>query len=172
MQRRAGATLINETSVFTLGDDMAFRKGQAALDFLMTYGWAIALVVIIAAVLFAMGVFDTSNFVGNKASGFSGVAVRDFRMAPEGNLTLQLMNQVGKRIQVYNVTAVIGTNSGNNTTLVTFATGAQNTITLDIEGSEGGTVGESFTSAVTIQYTDLESGLNHTTSGTLIGKRS
>jgi len=55
---------------------MVFKKGQAALDFLMTYGWAIALVVIVAAALFALGVFDVSNFVGTKAAGFSGVAVK------------------------------------------------------------------------------------------------
>ena len=50
---------------------MVMKKGQAALDFLMTYGWAIALVVIVAAALFALGVFDVSNFVGTKAAGFS-----------------------------------------------------------------------------------------------------
>jgi hypothetical protein len=37
------------------------RKGQAAADFLMTYGWVILAIVVVAAVLWNMGVFNTSQ---------------------------------------------------------------------------------------------------------------
>jgi hypothetical protein len=33
-------------------------KGQAALEFLMTYGWAILIVIAVVAALYAMGVFN------------------------------------------------------------------------------------------------------------------
>ena len=33
------------------------RKGQAAMEYLMTYGWAILIVVVVVAALYAMGVF-------------------------------------------------------------------------------------------------------------------
>lgn len=33
------------------------RKGQAAMEYLMTYGWAILIVIVVVAALYAMGVF-------------------------------------------------------------------------------------------------------------------
>ena len=58
------------------------EPGQAALDFLTEYGWAIALVVIIAAVFFALGVFDPAGMSGNRASGFIDVAANGWYLAP------------------------------------------------------------------------------------------
>lgn len=34
-------------------------KGQSALEYLMTYGWALVVIVIVVAALFAFGVFNT-----------------------------------------------------------------------------------------------------------------
>lgn len=33
------------------------KKGQAAMEYLMTYGWAILIVIVVVAALYAMGVF-------------------------------------------------------------------------------------------------------------------
>jgi len=38
-------------------------KGQAALEFLMTYGWAVIIVVVVVAALFAMNIFNPSAFM-------------------------------------------------------------------------------------------------------------
>jgi len=35
------------------------NKGQSALEYLMTYGWALVVIVIVIAALFAFGVFNT-----------------------------------------------------------------------------------------------------------------
>ncbi len=35
------------------------KKGQSALEYLMTYGWALVVIVIVIAALFAFGVFNT-----------------------------------------------------------------------------------------------------------------
>ena len=40
------------------------RKGQAAMEYLMTYGWAIIIIIVVIGALFAMGVFKTSGAVG------------------------------------------------------------------------------------------------------------
>jgi len=37
------------------------RKGQSALEYLMTYGWALVTVVIVVAALFAFGIFNPSE---------------------------------------------------------------------------------------------------------------
>ena len=37
------------------------KKGQAAMEFLMTYGWAILVVLIAVAALYALGIFDSGG---------------------------------------------------------------------------------------------------------------
>jgi hypothetical protein len=160
---------------------MSFRKGQAALDFLMTYGWAIALVVIIAAVLFALGIFDVSNFVGSKAAGFSGVAVQGWKLGTDGTFSLKLSNQVGQLISVNSVNVTIGQNN------TPFAQSLWTVQTVPFQlspGASSGTMtsptaaygvqtnGGGYTAKVTIGYTDLNSNFNYTTTGTLTGKAS
>ena len=39
------------------------RKGQAAMEFLMTYGWAILAAVIVIAVLASFGVFSPDKYI-------------------------------------------------------------------------------------------------------------
>lgn len=136
----------------------------------MTYGWAIALVVIIAAVLFAMGVFDTSNFVGSKAAGFSGVAVSSWQLTPGGVLNMVYQNQVGKSINIMNTTATVAGVGANNTSTFAMATGASHNTQLT--GFTAQAAGSAYTAAVTIVYNDTSSGFVYTTQGTLTGKVS
>ena len=151
---------------------MKTKKGQAALDFLMTYGWAIALVVIIAATLFALGVFDVSNFVGSKAAGFSGVAVTGWRLATDGTYTIQLTNQAGvkARIDAINVT-IAGTSVNVAGTPITLNPG-DNSATLSTAAAAFGpqASGSSYTAKVNIGYTDLNSNFAYLSSGTTTGK--
>lgn len=39
------------------------NKAQAAMEYLMTYGWAILIIVVVIAALYAMGVFKTGSTV-------------------------------------------------------------------------------------------------------------
>ena len=47
---------------------MKQRKGQAAMEFLMTYGWAILAAIIAIGALAAFGVFNMGNLGGGKAA--------------------------------------------------------------------------------------------------------
>jgi len=150
---------------------MGFRKGQAALDFLMTYGWAIALMVIVAAVLFALGVFDVSNFVGSKAAGFSGVSVTGWKLDTAGALTMKVSNQVGNPIRLNSISATVGdvTQTLDANTTQTIATGASTGV-LTGNNFAAQSSGSGYTAKVTIGYLDTVSGFNYTTTGTLTGK--
>src|SRR3989338_576963 len=143
---------------------MDFKKGQAALDFLMTYGWAIALVVIIAAVLFSLGIFDVSNFVGNKAAGFSGIAVKGWNVDTAGTLTVKVSNQVGQQIRVDSINATIGANSsviGNST--FQLAPGADSATLSTSTGAFGTQAsGSGYTARIVIKYTDLNANFAYT----------
>jgi len=137
----------------------------------MTYGWAIALVVIIAAVLFALGIFDVSNFVGNKASGFSGVAVAGWQMGSNGQLTMKLSNQVGQQIRLDTLNVTIGQSTGTLSPAVTLASGSTtDNLVVDLGNSTGLTTGSGYTAKVRIGYTDLTSNFAYVTDGTLTGK--
>ena len=53
------------------------KKAQSAIESLMTYGWAIILVVAVIVVLFLLGVFSPLHFISPSptVSGFTGVKV-------------------------------------------------------------------------------------------------
>lgn len=146
-------------------------RGQAALDFLMTYGWAIALVVIVAAALFALGVFDVSNFVGTKAAGFSGVAVSGWSYSGT-TLQVKLTNQVGQRINITGVSAIVSstTGTGNVTGLATGTDVGATTAAISITGLPSLSAGAGYQAKVSINYTDLNSNFAGSTTGTLTGK--
>ncbi len=50
---------------------MLTKKGQSALEYMMTYGWAILIIVIVAVILYSMGIFNPSSSVTFTSSGFS-----------------------------------------------------------------------------------------------------
>ena len=140
---------------------------------LMSYGWAIALVIIVTAALFALGIFDVSNFIGTKASGFSGVGVSGWNMDSNGILSLKIANQIGQRI---NITG-IGVTVGRNQAAITSANGTpiDNGQKSDALSTTSGALdplvlGAGYTATVVINYTDMNSGYSATTKGTLTGK--
>ena len=87
------------------------RKGQAALEYLVTYGWAVLAIVIIAAVLWYLGVFNPNRYAAGKQSGgFSTLTVIDYTTtAGTGTAasTISFGNAAGTTINSINVT--IGT---------------------------------------------------------------
>jgi hypothetical protein len=149
-------------------------KGQAALDFLMTYGWAIALVVIIAAVLFALGIFDVNNFVGNTAVGFSKVGVKGFNMGSDGTFTIKLSNRAGTGISIDNVTiSILNTTAAivqaNGTAQI--GAGADTAMLTTAAGAFGAQQsGATYSANVVITYTDMDAGFQYTDKGTIRGK--
>ena len=152
---------------------MVIKKGQAALDFLMTYGWAIALVVIVAAALFALGVFDVSNFVGTKAAGFSGVAVQGWTFSNNGTFAIKLTNQYGQKINITGVNITISGEAQNFSSLpatldVGATSGQLNSSTFAAAGKLG--IGAGYQAKLVINYTDMVSNFAASTSGTLTGK--
>jgi hypothetical protein len=52
------------------------RKGQTAMEYLMTYGWAILIIMIVVVVLFYLGVFNLGSTISQCTfpPGFTCVA--------------------------------------------------------------------------------------------------
>ena len=49
-------------------------RGQSALEYMMTYGWAILIIVIVAVILYSMGIFNPRASVTASSNGFSPFA--------------------------------------------------------------------------------------------------
>ncbi len=81
---------------------MKTKRAQSALEYMMTYGWAILIIVIVAAVLYAMGVFTPGKSAGNTATGFSGLTVQAFA-ATTGGIKISFGNSLGNTIKISGV---------------------------------------------------------------------
>ena len=81
------------------------RKGQAAMEYLMTYGWAILIIIVVVGALFAMGVFKTKSTVACSPC-FSNFAFVDYSAG-----TLMIRNGP-QEIGIVSTTADVGTVTG------------------------------------------------------------
>ena len=75
------------------------RKGQTALEYLVTYGWAILAIVIIAFVLWTFGVFTPQPT--KRCSGFTSFICVDYvTSASAGTATVVLANAAGGTLDI------------------------------------------------------------------------
>jgi len=140
------------------------RKGQAAMEFLMTYGWAILIVIAVVAALFAMGVFKLpTGGVAPCSPCFApatGIAYKDHNAdnlvivnGRSANITIQEVRINGVSQPTFEVRPF---------TNKEIPPQANATITID-----GGFAGTNVN--VEIIFTDKGTGLNHTATATLHG---
>jgi len=147
-------------------------KGQTAVEYLMTYGWAILIILIVAGVLAYYGIFAPAGFLGPSASGFSQVYVLspwDFKT--DGNLTIQIENRVGTSINVTNIYGAVGTSVGNDSVNEVISAGAKSDFIIAILGLSG-TSGETYQLDLWIEYYTTDATVLFNSTGTLRGTRS
>ncbi len=144
------------------------KRGQSALEYLVTYGWAILAIVVVAAVLWYFGVFNPGNFASQSASarGFGDFSVVDQKYAGT-ELILVVGNAVGQQVNVTGI-SVAGVAGTLNPTSTLINAGEQATLNATVGAC--GTAGTQYDSEVTITYTNIKSGVEgKTSSGTLKG---
>lgn len=78
------------------------RKGQAALEFLMTYGWAILVVLAAIGALAYFGVLSPSNFLPETCAATSGAACLGKPVISSNSVIFTLTNGVGQTISLDN----------------------------------------------------------------------
>lgn len=87
---------------------MKNKRGQASLEFLLTYGWAILIIIVIALVLWQMGMFNLGGRVQPGSSGFWGVSPEtEFAYRENGDLQIALGNRVGGNITINAVNVTV-----------------------------------------------------------------
>jgi hypothetical protein len=139
------------------------RKAQAAMEYLMTYGWAILIVIIVAAALYALGVFDPSTWTGDRATGFSNIgapASGAWKLAATNatdQFQIQLTNNLPSRMNITAISITIGTTSCT-ATAGTGAVGIGGSITVTAYcGTQ--TANSPYTADVSLTYNNLDTGI-------------
>jgi hypothetical protein len=159
-------------------------KAQSAMEYLVTYGWAILIISIVLGAIFSLGLLNPNTFVNSQCIFPAEFSCLSSSMDSSGNLIINLMQSTTAPI---NITAIgcnsnatianmltfngpqqkflpIGTNitiSGNTMTPLKCYTG-------NVVATIG--VGTLFKGYVIVNYTDLQTGFPHTSIGTLIQK--
>lgn len=82
------------------------RKGQSAIEYLTTYGWALLAIVIVGAVLMQMGVFSQCQTTTPRFSGQS-VAMENWQYTGTNNVTM-VFTAVNQDVDINNVTLDYG----------------------------------------------------------------
>ena len=93
------------------------RRSQSALEYMMTYGWAILIIVIVAVILYSMGIFNPSSSITTTITGFQSLGVTQAACINSVNnqiLELYVTNNVGYPINLTKINV-----TGNNGVTVT-----------------------------------------------------
>lgn len=150
-------------------------KAQSAMEYLMTYGWAILIVIIVAAALYALGVFNPATYTGQRTTGFPnlGAPTDWIYSASDGELKITLRNGLGETITISSVTANCGASQASVAleTLASATVGAGSTIEYETITTQcqTSTAGSSYSYTVTAQYTTQSGSYTHTDTGTITG---
>ena len=121
---------------------MMNRKSQAALEFIMTYGWAILVVLVAVGALAYFGVLSPDRFLPSKCVMQSGIACLEHKVdanggaAGIGQVQVRIQNSLGQDLT--NVEARVGMPCGGVTVVGNVPNGVPTLINIDC--TTGGTL--------------------------------
>lgn len=147
------------------------RKGQAAIEYLVTYGWAILVLAVVALVLWHWGVF-TPPPPPPDCRGFSQVQPFDWVADNSGDFTIVLINNAGTRMILESggirVKAVINDVACSYTPPSDIRLGPGAKVKINLTGCNGLDnipPGDAYRAKINISYKNPASDMEHTSSG-------
>ena len=136
------------------------KKSQAAMEFLMTYGWAILVVLAAIAALAYFGVLSPEKFLPEKCLMETGFTCISSKIEPSQS-TIVFQNGYGRTVIIDRVD--IGTCSKTfNQTLT-----SEDQSTFVLTGCNNGVTKETFKGEIIIKYTERNTNLSKTAYGTI-----
>ncbi len=141
------------------------KKGQAAMEFLMSYGWAILVVIAAIAALAYFGVLSPDRFLPEKCDLPPGVACLDHRYSGTA-IEMAIQNAMGfDMIDVSVSVNGTGCNAADNSTQTTLTNGQKATYSVTCSPTSG-----KFKGDIIFSYTNQETSMDHTKVGEVIVK--
>lgn len=145
---------------------MLGKKSQAALEFLMTYGWAILAVLTAIGALAYFGVLSPDMFFPDSCSLPAGLTCLDYRVESYRTV-LVLQNSLGEAATINQVLVSANNQECSDNSSINFNNNERIVFTIT-DCSNGGT-GQKFNGVLNITYT-IEGKLTHAISGSLRAK--
>ena len=142
-----------------------FRKAQAAMEFLMTYGWAILVVLVAVGALAYFGVLSPDNFLPNRCTLPSGIGCVDHKaVSADSEISVVLRNGLG--YDMSGITVSAGSCTTDDSTPATLANGAKATFVLETCTFSG----TKYSGDLNVTYTLSDTGLSHKAIGSIVAK--
>ena len=141
-----------------------FIKSQAAMEFLMTYGWAILVVLVAIGALAYFGVLSPDKFLPAKCQLPAGIACTDFKIDSSAS-TIDVVLRNGLGFDTTGVTvAVTGCTTSSSASL-------NNDQQIIFQATDCSlTSGSKFSGDVNVSYTNADTSLTHKVQGTITGR--
>ena len=134
------------------------KKSQAAMEFLMTYGWAILVVLAAIAALAYFGVLSPEKFLPEKCLIETGFTCISSKVEPAQS-TIIFSNGLGKSLIIDSIQI------GGCTTTFSESMLSEDEKTFVITGCSNGDVKETFKGDVIIKFTEKRTNLTKTAYG-------
>ncbi len=153
-------------------------KFQSAMEYLMTYGWAILIIAVALSALIYLGVFNTGSAISSECIAQADFTCLTARMQANGVITVNLQQNTMQTIVATGVTCnTTKTYAGMGilSPQVTIPIGSNYTFANVQCYTKGGaaysgSVGAVYTGYLVVNYTNSQSGFLHTGYITLIQK--
>jgi len=142
---------------------LKYRKSQAAMEFLMTYGWAILVVLAAIAALAYFGVLSPEKLLPEKCILAPGIACVQHKVT-ETDTTLVLSNGFGRTIKVTNIQVGQCAKAFNTT----MSSGTESNFQLT--GCTNGISKDAFKGDVVLTYQDVAYNITKTVHGNVASK--
>ena len=130
------------------------KRGQTALEYLMTYGWALVVIVIVIAALYYFGVFSPP--VASTCVGFTEFAYKDHALFTNQNFTIQLLGGA-QDVEMVGV-SLDGVRTDLNA-VVPLSAGQSELITYTAAGPAGNSIGDPYRGIQVILHYNVINGL-------------
>jgi len=141
------------------------KRAQAAMEFLMTYGWAILVVLAAIGALAYFGVLSPGRFMPSKCVVSGGFTCTEYKVSSTG-VQINIQNNLGVDADIVNIT--LAGDAPNDGCAGTNATGGLN------NGEKSGLITFSctptgkFRGDITVLYRKSGETVTHTTTGSIV----
>lgn len=160
-----------------------WKRGQGSLEFLMTYGWVLLVILVALVVMWQWGLFSLGQRIEPGSFGFWGLAVQqgnEFILNTDGEMHISLVNNAGANLTILTCNATVdqystqqtcgGGGCGKSSSSDCVVRAGNNTRIDMANGNWTDQAGKRFDANVIFTYLDNRTGNNvHQSSGRIWG---
>ena len=149
-------------------------RSQSAMEYLMTYGWAILILGIVVAAIWALGLFSPSTFVSSQCIMPAEFSCLSAVLSQGGSLFINIEQSTASPILITGVGCnTNATYQGMSLENVNLPIASNTTFTIQCYSGTApfsGGIGSLYNGYLMINYTDIQTGFPKLATGTLILK--